>query len=128
VFEGDFSPDLLSSVIEKSRIAMGMSPILLFSALRSGIPIIHIADWELSTIGQVFLDMGLKDYVIDIRKNSEKDLLKSIADINESYLNALIDIDKSNEDIMKGLEKSFGEIHRKLLKINPPVKEKKKKQ
>jgi hypothetical protein len=127
VYDGDFSPDLVSSIMEKSRIATGMSPYLLFSALQSDIPIFHLADSQEANDGQTFIDLGLKDYVMDIRKADQKELLKSLQDIDESYLNALLDINKSNKDMTSELEKSFGEIHRILTKIKPIRKEKKKK-
>lgn len=127
VFDGIFSPDFISSVLEKSRISTAMSPYPLFSALISDIPVFYFADWKLNTDGQAFIDLGLKDYVMDINNSSDKDLLKAMLDINESYVKALLDTNKSSKEALKELQDSFDKIYRILTKINPVPKEKKTK-
>jgi hypothetical protein len=127
VFDGVFSPDLISSIVEKSRISAAMAPYPLFSALLSDIPVFHFADWKLNTDGQIFVDLGLKDYVMEIHNTSYQDLLNAISNINKSYVKALIDTNKSHNEVLKELQESFEKIHKILAKINPVTKEKKQK-
>jgi len=123
----DISPDMVSSIVEKSRIATGMSPYLLFSAMQVGIPIYHYSDWSVSNSGQSLIDLGLKDFVIDIEKVSENEFVDKLSEIDDKYVKALIETNKSNEDTNEKLQRSFDDIYRQLLKINPITKEKKKK-
>jgi hypothetical protein len=127
VFDAVFSPDMISSVLEKSRITIAMSPYPLFSALLTDIPIFHLADWNYNTDGQIFIDLGLKDYVMDINSTPEQDLLKAMVNINDSYVKALIETNKSHNEVLKELQESFQNISQILLKINPVPKGKEKK-
>ena len=127
VFDAVFSPDMISSVLEKSRIAVAMSPYPLFSALLADIPILHLADWDDNTDGQVFIDLGLKDYVMEIKITSEQDLLNALVNIDDSYVKALIETNKSHNEVLKELQESFQDIYQILMKINPVPKEKDKK-
>lgn len=127
VYDDVFSPDLISSVVEKSRISVAMSPYPLFPALLADIPIYHLADWDYNTDGQIFIDLGLKDLVMDINHSSEKELLEGLTEINKSYVKALIETNKSHNQVIKELQESFEEIHKLLTKIHPVPKEKNQK-
>jgi hypothetical protein len=121
------APDLLSSIYEKSRITAAMSAYPLTSALLSDIPVFHFNDLSLDSTGQIFVDLGLKHYVADTRNNSKEKLLEMLFEINKSYVKALLDINKAHKEVTKQLEQSFGDIHKLLVKINPPPKKKEQK-
>jgi hypothetical protein len=127
LYDGPLAPDLLSSIYEKSRITAAMSAYPLTSALLSDIPVFHFNDLSLDSTGQIFVDLGLKHYVADTRNNSKEKLLEMLFEINKSYVKALLDINKAHKEVTKQLEQSFGDIHKLLVKINPPPKKKEQK-
>ena len=57
----------------------------------------------------------------------EFDVVDKLSEIDDKYVKALIETNKSNEDTNEKLQRSFDDIYRQLLKINPITKEKKKK-
>lgn len=121
---GMLAPDLMSSILEKSRIVAAMSAYPLYPALMSDIPVYCFADLSSDSTGQIFLDLGLKDAVAEIRRISGEELLAKLSEINESYVKALLDINKAQKEISKQLEQSYGEINKLLEKINPSPKKK----
>ncbi len=126
IFTGDISPDLISSIIEKSRITTGMSPSLLFSAIQADIPIFHYSEWGSSNERQSFLDVGLKSCVVNLEVITDNEFFDGLSEIDHKYVKALLETNKSNEVTITKLQQSFDNIHRQLLKINPVIKEKKK--
>jgi hypothetical protein len=125
--DGMLAPDLLSSIIDKARIAAAISAYPLYPALMSDIPIFHFTDLSSDSTGQIFLDLGLKDYVADLMDISAEELLAKLSEINKAYVKALLDINKAQKEISKQLEQSYGEIYKLLEKINPTPKKKEQK-
>jgi hypothetical protein len=125
-------PDMAASIYEKSRIVCGMSLFPSISAINSGNPIMFLSPVNVNTRAKTIEDMGLKNSIQDLDSRSEEELTEVLLEIDDKYLNGIIESDKAREYANRKLADQFDEINRFINKIvikkeNEKKKEKKKK-
>jgi hypothetical protein len=126
-------PDLAASIYEKSRIVCGMSLFPACSTIRSGNPVMFLTPADVSARAKTIEDMGLKNSIQDLDSRSEEELSEVLLEIDEKYLNGIIESDKAREYATKKLMDHFDDINRFVNKMadkkeNEKKKEKKKKE
>lgn len=120
-------PDLAASIYEKSRIVSGMSIFPGCSAIRSGIPLMFLSPADVSATAKTIEDMGLKNSIQDFDSRSAEELSEVLLEIDEKYLNGIIESDKAREYATKKLTDQFDEINRFINKAASKKEEQNKK-
>ncbi len=120
-------PDMAASIYEKSRIVSGMSLFPGCSAIKSGIPIMFLSPTDVNARAKTIEDMGLKNSIQDIDSRSGEELSEVLLEIDEKYLNGIIESDKAREYATKKLMGQFDEINRFINKMASKKEEQKKK-
>ncbi len=125
-------PDLAASIYEKSRIVCGMTLFPSITSINSGNPVMFLSTVNLGTRAKTIEDIGLKNSIQDLDSRSEEELAEVLLEIDDKYLNSIIESDKAREYVGRKLADQFDEINRFINKIankkeNEKKKEKKKK-
>ena len=125
-------PDMAASIYEKSRVVVGMSLFPAISGINSGNPIMFLSPVDVEMRAKTIEDIGLKNSIQDLDSRSEEELAEVLFEIDDKYLNSIIESDKAREYAGKKLLAQFDEINRFINKIaskkeNEKNKEKKKK-
>ena len=125
-------PDLAASIYEKSRIVCGMSLFPAISTIRSGNPIMFLSPVNVNMREKTIEDMGLKNSIQDLDARTEEELAEVLLEIDDKYLDGIIESDKAREYATRKLADQFDEINRFINKIvskkeSDKKKEKKKK-
>jgi len=120
-------PDLAASIYEKSRIVCGMSLFPACSTIKSGNPVMFLTPADVSARAKTIEDMGLKNSIQDLDSKSEEELSEVLLEIDDKYLNGIIESDKAREYATKKLMDRFDEINRFVNKMVSKKEEEKKK-
>ena len=121
------TPDVASSIYEKSRVVTSMSLFPVCSAVFSGIPIYFYADWNLGVQGQTLLDIGLKKSVSELEKTTAEDIFNTFLSYNKDYVKSIIEADKSRANANKKIQPVFEDINKYVAKSFGNKKKKKSK-
>ncbi len=132
ISEERLMPDMAASIYEKSRVVVGMSLFPAISGINSGNPIMFLSPVDVEMRAKTIEDIGLKNSIQDLDSRSEEELAEVLFEIDDKYLNSIIESDKAREYAGKKLLAQFDEINRFINKIaskkeNEKNKEKKKK-
>ncbi len=120
-------PDLAASIYEKSRIVCGMSLFPAISTVNSGNPIMFLSPVDINTRTKTIEDIGLKNSIQDLDSSSEEELAEVLFEIDDKYLDSIIESDKAREYAGRKLSDQFDEINRFINKIASKKESEKKK-
>ncbi len=125
--EWPLAPDMASSFCEKARIILSMSHLISYFSIQSKIPLLYIPAGHHSNLYRdQLMSYGLKDYIMNLEKNTGDQVYEKMKNINDNYVAAMLDIQKVSGSTQKDIGKCLKDINKVVEKINPPEKKRKK--
>jgi len=121
-------PDLAASIYEKSRIVCGMSLFPAITSINSGNPVMFLSPINLGARAKTIEDIGMKNSIQDLDSRSEEELAEVLFEIDDKYLDSILESDKAREYVGRKLADQFDEINRFINKVASKKESQKKKE
>jgi hypothetical protein len=125
--EDKLRPDIAASIYEKSRVVSGMSLFPACSAIQSGIPVCFLSSASFDTRARTIEDLGLKNAIQELETHNDASLAEILLEINNHYLDGIIESGKAREFAMKELLEHFADLNKFINKTAEKSEKGKKK-